>query len=142
MVGRYDMGRTGKSHRGLILYIHEFIALNLPNITIQIEICFDHLWRYVFFIIIIYLILLKLLQNLHRMNWMFDSQEDKGSHYCKYGQVVVLANDCEPEFCTKTIGSRLTTRLKKKNKILIIQSLQSYALSRTCYFSFTFLNHI
>ena len=73
---------------------------------------------------------------------MFDSQEDKGSRYCKYGQVVVLANDCELESCTKTIGSRLTTRLKKKNKILIIQSIQLYALSRTCYFSFTFLSHI
>ena len=73
---------------------------------------------------------------------MFDGQEDKGSRYCKYGQVVVLANDCELESCTKTIGSRLTTRLKKKNKILIIQSIQLYALSRTCYFSFTFLNHI
>ena len=73
---------------------------------------------------------------------MFDCLEHKGSHYCKYGQVFDLANDCEPEFCTKTIGSRLTTRLKKKNKILIIQSIQSYDLSRTCYFSFTFLNHI
>ena len=55
---------------GLILYIHEFIALNLPNITIQIEICFSRLTCNfsAFFVIIIYLILSEFLQNLYRMN--------------------------------------------------------------------------